>query len=294
MTLYLPYLFPCLSIIASLIFSLWPLNANAEPGNIERLVEFGDHAEFDKKPILDQNGLRIAKSIAKYAYQDDVYYVINKMGLSEQNIFVKGTEYYQAYNENEIKADKTYLNKSLIVKGLVQSISKDAFGNPYLALNGGGYLKNTIANFSNTKENIEYLMSVKKKQILSLHCFGGGLILLNAVLKDCEPLEVYKRRQTTELVNTIGSINQEKLVLSASILYARRDYYVKNITEGSLYILTAFSIQNSNPITCDEVSIDCLKRAKESLSLINEKGNEENSIIDKNKEDRIKKALDTF
>ena len=90
------------------------------------------------------------------------------------------------YDDNEVSADTAYKEQRLLVVGTVAAITKDAFGNPFVALKGHAPMMDVQAKFS--KDSVGLLAPLKKGQDVKLWCDGAGRILTFETLTTCAVL----------------------------------------------------------------------------------------------------------
>lgn len=236
--------------------------AHGNTTSLDELRDIGLSAGVKDEPLVGDEALRIAKSLVLYRDENSSSFDIMKYGLSKLNVFAKGTDYYKDYDANEIKADQHYLGKSIVMKGFVQSINKDAFGTPYLSLNGGANFGWTHARFGDDPKAIEYLSTINKKDIVTLHCTGAGLILANAVVKDCEPLSEYYNARAQSIASNMERYNDAPITVAAMYAFKAQKTYYENLTESSLY-LTLSRVAQSRGVSCPEVSSECADKANQ-------------------------------
>lgn len=88
---------------------------------------------------------------------------------------------FRAFEENEIRANQTFKNKPVRVRGLVESISTDILGTPFVALTGSSVFS-VQAMFPKGSEG--RLAGLTKGQTVIVNCRCDGK-LLNVILRDC-------------------------------------------------------------------------------------------------------------
>lgn len=104
---------------------------------------------------------------------------------SSAPIIVSQSQLINDYANNEISADNEYQNHYLQIAGVVQSISKDLFGNPYIVL---ASTANDIGNgvqcaFSQNQES--ELASLQTGQPITVEGIGNGYTLGAVMVKNC-------------------------------------------------------------------------------------------------------------
>lgn len=101
---------------------------------------------------------------------------------------VSAAELVRKYQENEVAADAELKGRVVVVsRAEIDSISKDALDNPFVALKTGRLLEKVLARFS--KESTPSLMGLKRGQTVSLRCVAKGLTLQQVVLAECQILD---------------------------------------------------------------------------------------------------------
>lgn len=58
----------------------------------------------------------------------------------KQVMSVSAEDLYDAFDQNEIAAEKKYKGASVMVRGIVESVGRDILNTPYVVLSGGGLL----------------------------------------------------------------------------------------------------------------------------------------------------------
>ena len=95
-------------------------------------------------------------------------------------ISVSADQLYREYSDNEIAADTTYKNKSVVVSGTVKSLGKDILGSPYVVLDAG-FLLGVQCVFSRSDTS---LARVSKGDSISVRGRVSGK-MGNVVVRDC-------------------------------------------------------------------------------------------------------------
>ena len=99
---------------------------------------------------------------------------------------VKATDLQQLYKQNEVDADNHVKGKIINVKGVVDAISKDAFGNLYLSIRSGGLL-GLHADFDDNHK--AELASLKAGQQVLIQGRVDGFMMDSVQVKDCQLLK---------------------------------------------------------------------------------------------------------
>jgi tRNA_anti-like len=88
---------------------------------------------------------------------------------------------FRDFEDNEIRANQTYKNKRVRVRGPIESIGTDILGTPYVALAGSSVFT-VQAMFPRGSES--RLASLSKGQTVVVNCRCEGK-LMNVILRDC-------------------------------------------------------------------------------------------------------------
>jgi len=96
---------------------------------------------------------------------------------------IKATDLHQLYKQNEIDADNHVKGKIVNIKGVVDSISKDAFGNLYLSIRAGGLLGLHAEFDDNHKAELAML---KAGQQVIVQGRVDGFMMDSVQVKDCQ------------------------------------------------------------------------------------------------------------
>lgn len=188
----------------------------------------------------------------------------NRVGLLDEymlnhGVSTKGTSYFNEYDQNEIKADSKYKGKNIYIKGLIKGINKDITGTPFLSLNGGGYLRDTVARFKDNKENIQYLSNLNKGEIVDLKCVGAGLALMSPTLNNCMPLAKYRIDLANRYLNSLDGEKDYAWALTQLAKVAHDPTYSEDEL-NAIYLFIAKMVSLSGR-SCDKVGIECFKKA---------------------------------
>lgn len=100
------------------------------------------------------------------------------------------------YSQNEIKADKTYLNKRINITGKIENIRRDALDNRSIVFSTGGIATISSSKYGDTYYNklknkdipyLDFLAKLKKGQNVLLSCNVSGLVIGIVAYSDCVP-----------------------------------------------------------------------------------------------------------
>jgi hypothetical protein len=87
------------------------------------------------------------------------------------------------YKQNEIAADEQYKGKVLEIEGVVEAISKDAFGNLYLTIRSGAFL-GLHAEFDD--EHKSELATLRAGQRVLIRGRVDGFLMDSVMVKSCQ------------------------------------------------------------------------------------------------------------
>lgn len=101
----------------------------------------------------------------------------------EEVIEVKASEIATAYQKNEIKADKQYKDKTLLVTAIIESIDSGIGDKAVLQLRGADFI--TVSANGADDTFTEKASELEKGQEIKLLCIGDGEMIGFPSLKDC-------------------------------------------------------------------------------------------------------------
>jgi hypothetical protein len=103
-----------------------------------------------------------------------------------QVIEVSAAQLASAYDRNKVAADQSYKGKSIKVTGIVDSITTDRFGSPYIVMRGG---VNQFMEpmFKLREQYINYAASLTAGMRITLICTGRGFSISRPMSDNCEP-----------------------------------------------------------------------------------------------------------
>lgn len=88
----------------------------------------------------------------------------------------------KAYSKNEIKGNKLYKNKNLLISGKIDEISQDPFGTPYLTFK---YKQFVFPRAYFSKSELDSLADLEKGQNVYAFCKIGEYVMNSIAFKDC-------------------------------------------------------------------------------------------------------------
>lgn len=104
-------------------------------------------------------------------------------------LVVTASDIATAYDENTVAADQRFNGKKFEVTGIVNSISTDLMGDPYITLEGG-VNKYMEPHFGFEKSEAPDLAKLYKGQKVTLTCIGKGDIVKTPMSDSCT-LDIY-------------------------------------------------------------------------------------------------------
>ena len=90
---------------------------------------------------------------------------------------------FQAYEANEIAAQRDYEDQVFLVTGIVESISDDILGTPYVTLETESALSSVQAMF-NDDPDLDALAALSQGQAVTVQCRVDGKFG-NVILREC-------------------------------------------------------------------------------------------------------------
>lgn len=105
------------------------------------------------------------------------------VGPAAQPAVMKATpgELFQAYSENEVRADQQYKHKKMLVTGQIRSIRSGVGDQPLVILVGGGRFEDVYARDIPAAQAVR----LNRDQVATLLCEGAGTIASTPQLKSC-------------------------------------------------------------------------------------------------------------
>ena len=88
---------------------------------------------------------------------------------------------YADYNRNEIAADDEFKDKWIVFSGTMSAIRKDAFGNPYIAVDTGSMFHDIQARM----DDVPTLGKLSKGETVGLVCRDSSFVLASPVMRHC-------------------------------------------------------------------------------------------------------------
>lgn len=153
----------------------------------------------DKEVLMSKNFAAI--SLYAYASTDGK---VNFAGFTTPIYYYKQIQ--SDYDANEVAADKIYLDKLFIVIGKISSIDR-VIGHNYSIR-----LKNPKNQFMDgmaqmNEDTVDWLSQRKKGEEVALLCVGDGMLIGSSRFKECQPLSIYMKNNSSEVINKINEIS---------------------------------------------------------------------------------------
>lgn len=110
---------------------------------------------------------------------------VTQSEVTEVPVDVKATKLIADYKANEISADATYKDKLVKVTGVVGSIAKDVFNNPYVTLTSETQYSFESVQCYFSKANEAKLTTVAKDTRITVQGRVSGKSITNVLVKGC-------------------------------------------------------------------------------------------------------------
>lgn len=108
---------------------------------------------------------------------------------TERPINITPEQLRKDYDANEVDADERYRGRTLFVTGLVQSVKKDVFGEPYVELSTSNQFMSVHARFRADAE----LSKLQRGDRVVARCVGNGATIGSPQVSDCVIEHQYRR-----------------------------------------------------------------------------------------------------
>jgi len=103
-------------------------------------------------------------------------------------IIVSASQIIGDYANNEVSADQKYKNYYLEISGIVQSINKDLFNDPYIVIAPNKQTFNGIECSFNQDQEGE-LANLNAGQSITVEGIGNGYVLNSVMVKNCSIIQ---------------------------------------------------------------------------------------------------------
>jgi len=131
---------------------------------------------------------------------------------------VESSKYQKDYEDNEVRADQSYLNKIFAVNGKVLSIDK-SLGNVYSIKLEGSRSMFSAPRAIMIDKYVPWMANLSKGQEVSLVCTGGGLWATSAIVKACMPGSEYAKDSADRYVEKLLKNDHREVFLALLVYY---------------------------------------------------------------------------
>lgn len=108
----------------------------------------------------------IAVAVLYYVF---IYAAQHKRNVNDEKaIAISAVELVHAYNNNETEANAKYLNKALVVEGLIKEVGQNQEGNTTITIDGANDFSAVFCTLKESNNNVE----VNKKVNIKGVCIG--------------------------------------------------------------------------------------------------------------------------
>ncbi len=130
-------------------------------------------------------------------------------------VVVSADKLQRDYERNEVAADRLYMDKPLLVSGVVRSIDR-SIGKNYFVLFKGGTNPFMTPRASMAGGQEDFLAALEKGQRVTLQCQGAGLLVGSASLMRCVPAAAWAESTSERMASAIVSGAPTKLSAAES------------------------------------------------------------------------------
>lgn len=187
-------------------------------------------------------------------YDDVETMIIDDIKLIELPIKVSVDKMQKEYEQNEVKADADYKNKSLLVSTSVSAIRKDLLDKMVIDLrtSANTYLK-PVAEVD--KPYQDWVASLRNGDRIKMVCKGGGFMVGAVYLRDCKPYYNYLVNQ-----DLVGKLLKE---------YNVQKNNIDNATVKLIDLVKTLSSKlNPETTSCSSQRFDSKKCLKETTLIM--------------------------
>lgn len=119
-----------------------------------------------KLMIILGSVILIAAAVLYYVF---IYAAQHKRNVNDEKaIAISAVELVHAYNNNETEANAKYLNKALVVEGLIKEVGQNQEGNTTITIDGANDFSAVFCTLKESNNNVE----VNKKVNIKGVCIG--------------------------------------------------------------------------------------------------------------------------
>lgn len=239
---------------------------NASDLNMEELNDIGISAGIKEKRLVDNDALKIAKSLASFPDESSPVYTLVKKRINDNTIKVTASD-YSSYKSQDQK-DNKYLYKELIVSGNVKELGEDGFGLAYMILGGADGTKGILSRFTADSPTVNFLSTVEKGDAVNLFCHGASAPSnYDARLVYCRPVSSNVKFELKRLGGALLNYNKSPIAIPALYAYYNYNTPIGKYTEAALLMSRARKAQTLG-VECSEVSQACADQANKVLATV--------------------------
>ena len=169
---------------------------------------------------------------------------------------VPDEEILKTYSENEVRGDKYYKNKNLVVSGTIKSIDSGIGDEPYIIFTTKDRYSFSAVQAHFVKDEHDKLIELNKGQKIEISCVGGGEIAGSPMLKQCRFFD--KNKIINDIIDSyVSQIDKLKVGEIDSASPAMRQ----------LAFMTAVLFKATNNFTAckDKIEINCAEKALKKI-----------------------------
>lgn len=230
---------------------------------------YDDIASFKKTKVSLSDK---ENTILEFIFQDKIKLFLSggKSTLKDGLIITSSIEVSSSYDENEVAANREYLNKIVYITGQIASINSGFRDEPFIELdNLKGFFRPQIRFF---EPNLDKISELKKGDILKFVCQGNGEVISTPMFINCVFAEDYAKNKVSERRKSIQSfLNNEQTDYSKAI--------------GDLLTAIFFAKKLPNNSSCYSEQSNCLS---ELAQLANQVKDGDLEDIEKELRDKLK------
>ncbi|HAT1514890.1 TPA: hypothetical protein I8W54_003262 [Morganella morganii] len=163
-------------------------------------------------------------------------------------IQVTAKEMQKIYAANEVKGDRTFKGKKLVIEGVVESIKSGVNDVPVVSLVTDDKIRSVNLEFSKKYEDIA--VDLIKGLPVYYACVGGTVVMGFPSVEECAPLDNVSKELANEKLREIRG------ELASGALSG-------DVTPKVLTAVKIFTKATNNYQTCKPDDLDCLVKAKD-------------------------------
>lgn len=170
---------------------------------------------------------------------------------------VPAEEILKTYSENEVRGDKYYKNKNLVVSGTIKSIDSGIGDEPYIIFTTKDKYSFSAVQAHFVKDEHDKLIELNKGKKIEISCVGGGEVAGSPMLKQCRFFD--KNKIINDIIDSyVSQIDKLKEGEIDGASPAMRQ----------LAFITAVLFKATNNFTAckDKIEINCAEKALKKIS----------------------------